>query len=116
MIPFIDNIGYRGPQPNFDRDNMTWTQMGQVTESVLERGHVVFCTTTEDDRRGHYTFLGMVASEEDPEVLVPGWSKFIDEDGKIDGSSLEIGSISNKYIEDLSDEWTPSTTTVTEGD
>lgn len=108
MIPFIDNIGYNGPQPNFDRDNMTWEQMGQITEKILDRGHVVFCTTAEDDRMGHYTFLGMIESEEDPEVLVPGWAKFIDEDGKIDGSSLEIGSISDEFIESLPDEWTPT--------
>ena len=47
MIPFIDNIGYNGPLPNFSRDNMTWENMKTVTEKILDRGHMVYCTTDE---------------------------------------------------------------------
>lgn len=45
MIPFIDNIEYWGPLPNFSRDNMTWDEMQGITEKVLDLGHVVYCTT-----------------------------------------------------------------------
>lgn len=47
MIPFIDNIGYNGPLPNFSRDSMTWEKMQQVSLSTLDKGHLVYCSTDE---------------------------------------------------------------------
>lgn len=104
MIPFIDNIGYSGPQPNFGRDNMTWSEMAAVTESTLDKGHVVFCTTTEDNKKGHYIFLGMVEDTENPGAQIPSWSKLVDKDGKVDSEALEIESISDAFIDALEDD------------
>lgn len=47
MISFIDNIGYNGPLPNFSRDSMTWEEMQTVSESNLDKGHLVYCSTDE---------------------------------------------------------------------
>jgi len=101
MIPFIDNIDYSGSQPNFGRDNMTWQEMGSVTDSTLDKGHIVFCTTTEYDRKGHYIFLGMVEDTQDPSKSVPDWSKITDKDGNIIGGSGNIESIPNSDIDAL---------------
>lgn len=54
MIEVIDNIGYRGNKPNFDRDSMTYAQMSAATTDILDLGHVVYCTTA--GYQGHYIF------------------------------------------------------------
>jgi len=54
MIEVIDNIGYKGNKPNFERDNMTYEQMLSATTDTVELGHVVYCTTA--GYQGHYTF------------------------------------------------------------
>lgn len=56
MIGIIDNIGYYGPKPNFQRDAMTYDQMVAITNNQLDLGHIVYCTTEE--YKGHYKFLG----------------------------------------------------------
>lgn len=43
MIPFIDNIEYNGPKPNFERDCMLWVSMQAVTNQLLDKGHIVYC-------------------------------------------------------------------------
>lgn len=43
MIPFIDNIEYNGPKPNFERDCMLWDNMQTVTDKSLDKGHIVYC-------------------------------------------------------------------------
>ena len=147
MIPFIDNIGYNGPLPNFSRDTMTWDKMQEVTLSILDQGHIVYCATDElgwqidvallqenadrevetiedlqnltegleinatvwvvaeecgfvwgviSERKGHYVFLGMNNNN-------PVWAKIINEDGSIAGK-LEIGSITDEFIDALTDE------------
>lgn len=143
MIPFIDNIEYNGPKPNFERDCMLWDKMQTVTDNSLDKGHIVYCidpiwksskeVTSETQRAiqvetieelellryskplqtaawvtgessgfilegdgehaGHYVFQGMKDN-------APSWIKIINEDGSIAGE-LEIGNISNEYINSL---------------
>jgi len=56
MIEIIDNLGYSGPKPNFDRDTMTYDQMLAVTNDDLDIGHIVYCST--EQYKGSYRFLG----------------------------------------------------------
>lgn len=84
MIPFIDNIGYTGPNPNFSRDAMTWTEMQAVTEQTLDKGHIVYCKSADtEDKVGHYVFGGIVSNS-------PVWTKLTEKDGSVSGGATPI--------------------------
>ena len=102
MIPIIDNLGYNGPLPNFDRDNLSWEEMMNITDDVMDIGHIVLCTSDDDDLRGHYVYLG-VTQEEEEESPSPKWVKIIDKDGKVHGEA-DISPIPDEFIDELSED------------
>jgi len=75
MIELIDNLNYKGNLPNFKRDNMTWEEMDSQNVLSLDKGHLVYCTTTE--HLGTYIFLGV--DTEGKSI----WKQIIDDTGSV---------------------------------
>lgn len=84
MTPIIDNLEYNGPLPNFSRDNMTWNEMLNVNESILDKGHIVYCTDdlygfrwVVDEQYSQEDSTGEVSTLEELEELLPSESDII---------------------------------------
>lgn len=69
MIGVIDNIGYEGNKPNFDRDRMTYDQMTSVTTAKLDIGHIVYCITPS--HIGHWKFVSESGSFDNKWIKMP---------------------------------------------